>query len=317
MNINRILFVALVALGLSACHKNNPDFLMKGDEIHVTAGVQGQATRAGYDAESLPATFYLTFIQDEKDLESEYNYLNAKMVKGEGSEYATASGTALVWKEKDHSYVKANAYTTEGDVFSVLENQTSEADLKNSDLLGAAGNDVTVDGNNLNINLHHMLCKLDITFIWDEALADVDKELASVVYSGFGEDVSLDRDNAVVTAGTRTADIHACLSVVDAKKTSISEAVFAPQTSDIAILIKANVANSAKEYKLNLMPPTDGFVLGNSYSMTVKISKEVVYFEASPTLQDWEVENQLNFTERKEPTFIFSATTESPSESNQ
>ena len=308
MNINRIFLIALAVLGLSACHKNNPDSARKDNAINVTADVLDQATRSGYDEQSLPAKFYLTLIQDENDLESGYNYLNEEMIKGENNDYATATGAALVWMDKGHSYVKANAYTTADDVFSVLEDQTSEVNLKKSDLLGAAGQDMTIEADNLNVNFRHMLCKLDVTFIWDEAITAEHKQVTSVVYSGFGVDVSLDRDEAVVDEGKETGDIHAFLNHNNENNTYLAEAVFAPQTADMAILIKARIGNSDKEYKLDLLPPAEGFEVGNSYTINVKISKEVVYFGATPTLKDWEVENQLDFTKKK--TVVFSASTD-------
>lgn len=309
MNIKRIFLVALAVCAISACHKNNPVPEKIADSINVTAGVM-EPTRAGYDSQNLPETFYLTLVQDENDPESKYNYVNEAMIKGDGNEYSTAAGTALYWMDQDHSLVKANAYTTEGETFEVLMDQTSESNLNKSDLLGATEEDLTIDEDNLNVNFRHLLCKLDVTFRWDDALADVNKQVTSVVYSGFGSDVALDRDNAVVSSGENTGDIHAYLSVNEQNNTSLSEAIFAPQTSDLAILITAVIGDKQKDYTLHLVSPNGGFVTGNLYTINVKISNEVVYFEATPTLRDWEEGSDLEFTEETETTIVFTASTD-------
>lgn len=292
MNINRMLWIALASLCLFACNKNNPDFgKNKEASINVTAAVEDQATRAGYDSENLPETFYLTVIQDENNPESRYNYLNEKMIKAEGQKYTTSTGANLLWKGEDHSDVKVNAYTTDDEEFSVLEDQTTAANLMASDLLGAFAEDIQVVGDELQISFHHMLCKLNVSFTWSSLLADAEKEITSVVYSGFGADVLIDRDGGTVEDGKNVTDITAFLTTVDAGYHS--EAVFAPQTSEMAILISGEVNGEKKDYVLNLLPPTEGFIPGNSYTMTVQISANAA-INTNVTIQEWVPENLMD-----------------------
>lgn len=315
MKFNRIFLIAATALSVVACNKNKGELRpSETSPINVTAGLDVD-TRAGYDAENLPMHFYLTIVQDADNQGSEYNYTEVEMTKGESGRY-NAFDADLFWMNDNHSDVKVNAYTAKGTAFSVLKDQSTEAKLEQSDLLGAYeghSDDITFNANDLYVRFRHLLCKLDVTVAWDEALAGLAKEVTSVVYKGFGEDVVLNRNDATVTAGENVIDIQAFLKSTDENKTYVSEAVFAPQTADMAIVISARIDGVEKGYQLNLEPPTDGFVFGNAYTLGVKICGDALLFMATPTLNAWENGDPLDFS-KAEAIFTFVASTDSPME---
>ena len=309
MRLNRIILISLAALSAVACNKNNGDHTPSvTSHINVIASVD-TPTRAGYDADNLPGNFYLTVVQDPDDANSEYNYIDVQVTKGEGNTYHAA--TDLLWKGSPLSDLEVYAYTATGETFIVMKKQHLPGYLEESDLLGASlrhvgGEDITLNDNEVSVKFRHLLCKLDVTFTWDESLDGLDKEVTGVLYRGFGEDVTLNRLTGVAVAGDNTFDIHAYLSASEGNKTYLSEAIFAPQTSDMSLLVNATIGGVEKEYVLNLMPPTGGFVPGNAYTMNVRVSKEVLYLSTAPTLQDWEIGDELVF-EKDEPVFTFTA----------
>ena len=94
----KYLAFAAAALMLASC-SNDEDFVpqdnLKDAPITVTAGVEGMLTRAGHDADNLPATFYLTVTQTEEV--SQYNYTNVEMTKGNGNNYTPSDN--ILWKD--------------------------------------------------------------------------------------------------------------------------------------------------------------------------------------------------------------------------
>ena len=106
-----------------------------------------------------------------------------------------------------------------------------------------------------------------MTFSWGTELATAaDKAISSVMYQGFGTDVTLDREACAVTSGTTTADIKAYVNELT------SEAIFAPQMSDTPkIVITTTIDDVERIFSIGVTAPTDGFASGNRYTMNVTI----------------------------------------------
>ena len=271
----KIFAMAIAALALAACDKNNDDFTvdnLKDTPITVSAAVEGMLTRAGHDTENLPATFYLTMIQDTEDATSLYNYTNVEMTKDEGATtYSAPEGTTLLWKDGNHEAVAFNAYTTDGTTFTVQSNQSTAANVLASDLLGAVKtdddetSDIDILGHGIYVDFRHLLCKLDVTYSWGTEFASTTNSITKVKYVGFGSDVTLDRSTATITNGTGTAEISAFVTG------QTSEAIFAPQSATPKIVITAMIDNVERIFSINVTAPTGGFVSGNRYTMNVTI----------------------------------------------
>ena len=271
------LFTLAMAVTMLAACSNNDDVVPEVDNIKdtpitVTADVADLKTRAGYDTENLPATFYLTMIQDTEDATSLYNYTNVEMTKDEGATtYSAPEGTTLLWKDGNHEAVALNAYTTDGTTFTVQTNQSTAANVLASDLLGAVKTDddettdIDILGNGIYVNFRHLLCKLDVTYSWGTEFASTTNSITKVKYVGFGSDVTLDRSTAAITNGTGTTEISAFVTG------QTSEAIFAPQFATPKIVITALIDNVERIFSINLTAPTDGFVSGNRYTMNVTI----------------------------------------------
>ena len=228
----KYLAFAAAAFMLASC-SNDEDFVpqddLKDTPITVTADVADLKTRAGYDTENLPATFYLTMIQDTEDATSLYNYTNVEMTKDAGATtYSAPEGTTLLWKDGNHEAVAFNAYTTDGTTFTVQSNQSTAANVLASDLLGAVKtdddetSDIDILGHGIYVDFRHLLCKLDVTYSWGTEFASTTNSITEVKYVGFGSDVTLDRSTAAITNGTGITEISAFVTG------QTSEAIFAP-----------------------------------------------------------------------------------------
>ena len=262
----KYLAFAAAAFMLASC-SNDEDFVpqddLKDTPITVTADVADLKTRAGYDADNLPAKFYLTVTQTEEA--SQYNYTNVEMTKGNGNNYTPSDN--ILWKDATRTPF-VSAYTTADATFTVQTDQSTAENVIASDLLGAVSTtdgDVTISGNNISVRFRHLLCKLDVTYSWGTEFGDVTKSIKSVEYQGFGSDVTLDRSTATITNGTGTTEISALVTE------QTSEAIFAPQSATPKIVITAMIDNVERIFSINVTAPTDGFLSGNRYTMNVTI----------------------------------------------
>ena len=269
----KLLTLASLALMMASCSNNDiPVDETKDTPITVTADVADLKTRAGHDTENLPATFYLTMIQDTEDATSLYNYTNVEMTKDAGATtYSAPEGTTLLWKDGNHEAVAFNAYTTDGTTFTVQSNQSTAANVLASDLLGAVKtddnetSDIDILGHGIYVDFRHLLCKLDVTYSWGTEFASTTNSITKVKYVGFGSDVTLDRSTAAITNGTGTTEISAFVTG------QTSEAIFAPQSATPKIVITAMIDNVERIFSINVTAPTGGFVSGNRYTMNVTI----------------------------------------------
>lgn len=270
----KYLAFAAAAFMLASC-TNDEDFVpqdnLKDTPITVTAGVEGMKTRAGHDADNLPAKFYLTVTQTEEA--SHYNYTNVEMTKGSGNNYTPSDN--ILWKDTNCTPF-VSAYTTADATFTVQTDQSTAENVIASDLLGAVSTtegDVTISGDNISVRFRHLLCKLDVIYSWGTEFDNATKSIKNVVYNGFGTDVTLDRATATITSGSSTDIITTFIgkTTVGEEEKDMSEAIFAPQTGNPKIVITAQIDGVERIFSLNVTAPTGGFVSGNRYTMNVAI----------------------------------------------
>ena len=287
----KYLAFAAAAFMLASC-SNDEDFVpqdnLKDAPITVTADVADLKTRAGYDADNLPAKFYLTVTQTEEA--SQYNYTNVEMTKGNGNNYTPSDN--ILWKDATRTPF-VSAYTTADATFTVQTDQSTAESVIASDLLGAVStteDDVTINGDNISVRFRHLLCKLDVTYSWGTEFDNATKSIKSVVYNGFGTDAVLDRTTATITSGTYTDAITAFIgkTTVNEVEKDMSEAIFAPQTGNPKIVITALIDGVERAFSLNVTVPTDGFVSGNRYTMNVAIGGTVTQTGEMKISKGWE-----------------------------
>lgn len=255
--------------------------------ITVTAGVNGLATRAGYEGTtSLPKTFYLTLTQDADNNTSAYNYTNVAMAKGDGNNATTYTPEKeMLWIDGTSCDPFVSAYTTDETTFTVQADQSTAENVLASDLLGAVKtdgekSDITISGNNIAVNFRHLLCKLDLTYKWNREIADAtSKTIDNVTISGMNMKVALDRETSAVSYASTVGDIKAYVTDITGGN-YLSEAIFAPSTAAPEVTITATVDDKQRIFKAILSTPDGGFTSGNCYSATLTIGKDVATVSA-------------------------------------
>ncbi|MBR5842725.1 MAG: fimbrillin family protein [Bacteroidaceae bacterium] len=276
--------LAVVATMFAACTQSdeviNPE-IPQESPMTVTAEVDEMGeTRAGYDANNLPSTFYLTVTQGATG----YDYSNVTMAQQNSGKYT--STTELKWKDATSRSPFVSAYTINGTSITVTTDQITADKVKSNDLLGAvkasgaSSDDVTISDDQIQINFRHLLCKLDVTYEWGSEFTDQNKSIERVIYQGFGTSATLDRTAATVTASA-TGNIQ---GYVNGSK---SEAIFAPKSSNPKLEIVAKINDVERTFAVNVTAPNGGFNSGNCYTMNVTIGGSPVSSVSANISNGW------------------------------
>lgn len=268
--MKKFLAIASVATLLAAC-TNNDEPALQHQPITVTASVDGLDSRSGYSSENLPKIFYLSIDQDGEN----YDYNQVKMTKGTGNTYTPDPEQTLVWASDNREGIIIKAYTINTTDVTAHNSQNVEDNLTASDVLGAVattnstaiGLPITINAQGgINIQFSHLLSKLNVNFEWGTEYEDKEKTITNVTLKNFAQTGTLSEADATVSS-TATADIAALLA--DSK----AEAIFVPFTpaSDATpqLVIHASVGGEDKVFMVNITAPTEGFVGGNAYTLTV------------------------------------------------
>lgn len=216
--------MAALATLFASC-SNDDEVTQVATPIKVSASIA--ATRAGYSNDNLPQTFYLTITGN-----GDTDYTNVSMTKGENNLYAPTDGSKLLWATTNYDGVNISAYTadiTQG--FAVQTNQSSEASLEASDLLGATkngttGNGATIESNGaINIAFNHLLAKLNIHFSFNKEYEALTMDKISAI-SLHGVHTQGTYSEGVLTTAEATGDIEPYTTTNASGMTA--EAIFFP-----------------------------------------------------------------------------------------
>ena len=175
-----ILATAALATLLAACSNdsdvlNTPDYADTPIGLNVNVGPM--ATRAGYDNTNLTGSSFGLYLTTEgTNSDERYNCTNREVKYESGW---TIQGEQLLWKSNDATvtYYAYLPYTgTVSDAtnyaFTVKTDQSTEDNVKASDLLWTGGRQDATAGKALDINFQHALSKLNVTLTKGSELAD-------------------------------------------------------------------------------------------------------------------------------------------------
>lgn len=222
----RLLTMAALATLFASC-SNDDEVTQTVTPIKVSASIA--ATRAGYSSDNQPQTFYLTITGN-----GDTDYTNVSMTKGENNLYAPTDGSKLLWAATNYDGVNISAYTTDiTQGFVVQTNQSSEASLEASDLLGAtkngtSSNGATIDANGgINIAFNHLLVKLNINFSFNKEYEALTMDKISAI-SLNGVHTQGTYSEGVLTTAAATGDIEPFTAMDATANTMTAESIFFP-----------------------------------------------------------------------------------------
>lgn len=296
--MKRELVVLTVLLCAVSCNeKAYPEIPDAAESIIVRTQV-GE-TKAGYEGNTvLPSVFIMDISQGG---DAEYDYSLLEMTKeSTGNVYNAPEDVTLLWADDDHSNVFIKAMTIPSGLSSVdPENpmtvnvcldQTEEAGVIESDLLGATSDDgITVDGNSVVITFSHLLTKLCVEYAFSDEFSDNEVSVNSLSFR-----------NVCVTGGYSYAEMafdeSADLAYGDIKMyhnpdDKAAEAIFYPYipSEDPVLVINTTIDGTVREFECPVsLPAGTGFKSGKRYKMKVTISGTSISDASVTLVKDWE-----------------------------
>lgn len=169
----QILAVSATAL-ITACEEELTSFDCE-TPITVTSQVS-ETTRAGYESsnyQNLPTNFVMDINQEGEN----YDYSLVEMTHQPNSyTYNAPADVLLLWKGNgEHSRASVKAMTipnglsaidpTNAMPINISTDQTTDANVKASDLLGAkSGDGINIVGNNIEIEFRHLMSKFHVNY---------------------------------------------------------------------------------------------------------------------------------------------------------
>ncbi len=295
----QILAVSATAL-ITACEERLTS-LDSDTPITVTSQVS-EKTRAGYDNSNLPDKFVMDIYQGG----GSYDYSLVEMEREEGSNtYNAPNGTLLLWKgsETNHPNAEIKAMTIPDGTaidpinpmtIKVNTNQTTDANVKASDLLGAqTGDGITINGHSINIEFRHLLSKLYVNYRFAEGLTGTVNSITltnACVQGGYSY-----KDMNYVNSSLSYGDIE--MFLYDSKERA-AEAIFYPYTptsttgdAKLNVSIKVNGVDKTLTCPINL-GDNASFEGGKKYIMNILISGTTIENTSIIVVKDWIEDNE-------------------------
>ena len=303
-HIVKSLSILLSTAFIVSCNDkiDTPEHSDTSNRIIVKTEVEGQ-TKAGYEGTTtLPSEFVMDIIQGNAN----YNYSLLRMTKEDtGNTYKSPEGTVLLWADAEHKDVYVKAMTipvgmTSADPekpmkISVCTDQTTEENIRKSDLLGAvSGEDITIEGNDININFNHLMSKLYVTCKIQDELSEKSVKINSIqlenicIEGGFSYS-KMDYDNSTpLSFGNIEMYYNA--------EEKTAEGIFYPYKPADApvLLIKTTINGVNKDFRTSLSLKGDkSFEGGKRYNVTVKLSGNAIENSSVTIVKDWENDESI------------------------
>lgn len=308
MKRKRILSLAAVAAMMAACSNNDiPAPVvdeMTDKPITVRAGVATLKTRAGMTTDNL-SNLGLSITNPTS---TKYTYKNVKFEKLEGATTFTLAAEQVtpLWQNATQP-VTVTAYSpyadgwTEGErTFSVQTDQTTEENVKASDLLWAhqevdptatPGQDDPIIYNNgaLDISLGHKMCKLIVNMRKGTEPNVKDATITAMAVKGLNTQCTLNLADGTISATDTPADIQAYKETTASGYAATFEALFPPQESTFNVEV---ALDDYRRFRYKQESPFT-FESGTAYTLNLVVGKDEIEVE-SLSASPWSGINENN-----------------------
>lgn len=273
-----ILATAALATLLAACSNdsdvfNTPDYADTPIGLNVNVGPM--ATRAGYDNDNLTGSsfgLYLTTIGYNTD--ERYNCTNREVKYDNGW---TIQGRQLLWKNNVstvtyYAYLPYQKGLPSGDMyqFTVQTDQSTEDNVKASDLLWTGGEQAAKAGKALDINFKHALSKLNVTLTKGTELED-GLTFKSVTLSNCATEIVVNLFDGMFGNTTNSGQTITLYAATPNKQ---YECILVPQT--FAQSLKVEITdNNEKVYTFTSNKDLT-FASGEQYTLNLTVGRDKV-----------------------------------------
>lgn len=273
-----ILATAALATLLAACSNdsdvfNTPDYA--DTPIGLNVNVSPMATRAGYEQGALTeGSFGLYLTTEGTNSDERYNCTNREVKYDNGW---TIQGGQLLWKSNDATvtYYAYLPYTgTVSDAtnyaFTVKTDQSTEDNVKASDLLWTGGRQDATAGKALDINFKHALSKLNVTLTKGTELEN-GLTFTSVTLSNCATATTVNLTDGTVGTATNSGQTITLYAATENKQ---YECILVPQT--FAQSLKVEITdNNGKVYAFTSNKDLT-FASGEEYTLNLTVGRDKV-----------------------------------------
>ena len=274
---NILATAALVTL-LAACSNdsdvlNTPDYADTPIGLNVNVGPM--ATRAGYDNTNLTGSSFGLYLTTEgTNSDERYNCTNREVKYESGW---TIQGEQLLWKSNDATvtYYAYLPYTgTVSDAtnyaFTVKTDQSTEDNVKASDLLWTGGRQDATAGKALDINFQHALSKLNVTLTKGSELED-GVTFTSVKLSNCATKIVVNLLEGTIVETTNSGQTITMYATTENEQ---YECILVPQT--FAQSLKVEITdNNGKVYTFTSNKDLT-FASGEEYTLNLTVGRDKV-----------------------------------------
>lgn len=286
-----MIFAAIAALALTAC-SNDDEIKVGGDNaILLTSSLNVAETRAATDIQTSAfdagetVDVYIT----------EHNGGNNPTTYPQPIEYSTAAGGALTVGTQYYYPTSGNgvniyalypATAATGELFTIKEDQSTDANYKASDLMygkPATNNPVSPSANAVDIQFSHLLSKVTINLIAGENVTSLDG--AKVELLGV-------KPSTMLTAGINGHSITAAsgdatpITVMTATETVTSgSAIIVPQTLP-EMFLQVTLDGATLTGKLDSGAPE--LTAGNAYTYNITVNMRGGALEIEGSITPWD-----------------------------
>lgn len=286
--MNRIAQISIalsVLLCTTSCNeKISTDILDTENYITVTSQV-GPLVKAGYDVSNLPGSFYMEI----DDPNSQFD-VKGMLNKSGSSNVYTFQDQNPVWGTSDASAVKIKAITdpdgyirTTGRM-TVETNQTTDANIKASDVLGATTADgIVIKGNNINVSFSHLMSKLQVVYTKADGITINSFTIKDAVISGGYSFADMNYDHSK----TLTTDN---ITMYHNQNDKVAEAIFFPNNPTKVPTLVADVTIEGESKQITCpisLKSGVAFSGGRCYIMNVAIDGST-FDNAEITVENWD-----------------------------
>ena len=284
-----LIFAAIAALALTAC-SNDDEMKVNGENaIRLTSSLNVAETRAATDIQTSAfdagetVDVYIT----------ENNGGNNPTTYPQPIEYSTAAGGALTVGTQYYYPTSGNgvniyalypATAETGKLFTIAENQSTDANYKASDLMYGkpASNPVSPSANAEDIQFSHLLSKVTINLIEGVNVTSLDG--AKVELIGVKPSTTLTSSKDGCSIGAASGDATPITVMTATETVTSGSAIIVPQTLP-KMFLQVTLGGATLTGKLDSGAPT--LTAGNAYTYNITVNMRGGALEIEGSITPW------------------------------
>ena len=293
--MRKISGLIAVIICMVSCSKDMTEVPENGSCIVVKTSVD---TKAGYEGTTvLPSEFIMDVNQGA---EAKYNYSLVKMDREPGvNTYVTSDKSSLRWASDDHSKAIIKAMTipygldnvdgSKSMNVTVLKDQTSEENIKMSDLLGASSESgISIKDDDINILFNHLMSKLYVTYSYKDDLNNKNVKVNSLTLENICISSSYSYTNMKFDDAINKS--FGDIKLYHNNTEKVAECIFCPYVPTEYPILSIELTIDDEKVKFNIpvaLKSAAGFVGNKRYKMNIKISGTGVEETEIVMVNDW------------------------------